>query len=86
MFLESVAPWAALSVALIVFLWLDLHFFARGKEPSFREAAIWSIGWLVLGLLAALVVLALRDGEDAVLYTTVYLIERSSRSTTCSSS
>jgi tellurite resistance protein TerC len=77
MFLQSVAPWAALSVALIVFLWLDLHFFARGKEPSFREAAIWSIGWLVLSLLAAVVVLALRDGEDAVLYTTVYLIERS---------
>ena len=38
MFLESVAPWAALIVALIVFLWLDLHFFARGREPSFREA------------------------------------------------
>jgi tellurite resistance protein TerC len=77
MLLEDVAPWAALSAALLVFLWLDLHFFARGKEPSFREAAIWSIGWLVLSLLAAFVVLALEDGEDAVLYTTVYLIERS---------
>jgi tellurite resistance protein TerC len=73
----DIAPWLALSVALIVLLWLDLHFFARGREPSFREAAIWSIGWLVLSLAAALVVLAFRDGEDAVLYTTVYLIERS---------
>jgi tellurite resistance protein TerC len=63
--------------ALLVFLWLDLHFFARGREPTFREGAIWSIGWLVLSLGAAFVVAALRDGEDAVLYTTVYLIERS---------
>jgi tellurite resistance protein TerC len=79
MFLESVAPWAVLVVALFGFLWLDLHFFARGKddEPSFRESALWSLGWLVLSLLVALVVLAFRDGEDAVLYTTVYLIERS---------
>jgi tellurite resistance protein TerC len=73
----DIAPWAALIVALIVLLWLDLHFFARGREPSFREAVIWSVGWLVLSLAVALVVLAFRDGEDAVLYTTVYLIERS---------
>ena len=77
MFLEDVAPWAALSVALLVFLWLDLHFFARGSEPSFREALIWSIGWFVLSLLVGLVVMAFEGGEDAVLYTTVYLIERS---------
>jgi tellurite resistance protein TerC len=77
MLLESIAPWAGLSVALLVFLWLDLHFFARGSEPSFREAAIWSVGWLVLSLLVALVMVAFRGGEDAVLYTTVYLIERS---------
>jgi tellurite resistance protein TerC len=73
----EIAPWAALIVALVVLLWLDLHFFARGRDPSFREAVIWSIGWLVLSLAVALVVLAFRDGEDAVLYTTVYLIERS---------
>src|SRR5215210_3671332 len=73
----EIAPWAVLVVALIVLLWLDLHFFARGREPSFREAVVWSIGWLVLSLAVALVVLAFRDGEDAVLYTTVYLIERS---------
>jgi tellurite resistance protein TerC len=77
MALAEIAPWVALIVALLVLLWLDLHFFARGREPSFREAAIWSIGWLVLSLGVTLVVLAFRDGEDAVLYTTVYLIERS---------
>jgi tellurite resistance protein TerC len=75
--LSALAPWAALVVALVIFLWLDLHYFARGREPNFREGLIWSIGWLVLSLLAALVVWGLDDGEGAVLYTTVYLIERS---------
>jgi tellurite resistance protein TerC len=73
----SVAPWAARIAALIFFLWLDLHFFARGREPNFGEAAWWSVGWLVLSLLAAIPVLLLEGGNDAVTYTTVYLIERS---------
>jgi tellurite resistance protein TerC len=75
--LSEIAPWAALGGSLLVFLWLDLKFFARGREPDFREAAVWSIGWLVLSLFAALVVLAWHGRDDAVLYTTVYLIERS---------
>src|SRR5918997_3485890 len=77
MALADIGPVAALIVAVLVFLWLDLHFFARGREPSFREAVIWSIGWLVLSLLAAIPVLLLEGSEDAVSYTTVYLIERS---------
>jgi tellurite resistance protein TerC len=68
---------AGLIVALFFFLWLDIHFFARGREPSFREAVIWSLGWLALSLLAIIPVLLLEGSEDAVLYTTVYLIERS---------
>jgi tellurite resistance protein TerC len=75
--LADVAPWAGLAAALVVFLWLDLHFFARDKEPDFRQAVIWSVGWLVLSLLAAIPVLLIDDGEAAVTYTTVYLIERS---------
>jgi tellurite resistance protein TerC len=70
-------PWAVLIAALLLFLWLDLHFFARGRDPSFREGAIWSIGWLVVSLLAAVVLLALDGSERAIEYTTVYLIERS---------
>jgi tellurite resistance protein TerC len=75
--LSSVAPYAALAVALVVFLLIDLRFFARGREPSFREGLWWSLGWLVVSLAAALVVWWFDDGEAAVLYTTVYLIERS---------
>jgi tellurite resistance protein TerC len=75
--MSELAPWAALIVVLFVFLWLDLHFFARGREPSFREGAIWSIGWLVVSLLAAVILLVLEGPERAINYTTVYLIERS---------
>jgi tellurite resistance protein TerC len=70
-------PWVALVASLLLFLWLDLHFFARGREPSFREGAIWSIGWLAISLVAALVLLAFDGSERAIEYTTVYLIERS---------
>jgi tellurite resistance protein TerC len=69
--------WPLLIVALLVFLWLDLHFFARGREPSFREAAYWSIGWLALALVAGVVLAVIESPERGVLYTTVYLIERS---------
>ena len=75
--LNSVAPYAALAAALVVFLLVDLRFFARGREPSFKEGAWWSLLWLVVSLAAALVVWALDDRDAAVVYTTVYLIERS---------
>ena len=38
---------------------------------------MWSIGWFVVGLLAALVIWAIYGEDDAVLYTTVFLVERS---------
>jgi tellurite resistance protein TerC len=71
------ALFAGLIVAVFALLWVDLHFFARGREPSFREALYWSLGWLALSLLATIPVLLLEGGTDAVNYTTVYLIERS---------
>lgn len=66
-----------LIVALLVFLWLDLHFFARGREPSFKESALWSVGWLLLALAAGVVLGILEGSERGVVYTTVYFIERS---------
>jgi tellurite resistance protein TerC len=76
-FFSGPAPWLVLAGVTVLFLWLDLHFFARGREPSFREGLWWSVGWLVVSLIAAVVVLALSDADDAVTYTTVYFIERS---------
>jgi tellurite resistance protein TerC len=72
-----VTAWVILSVVLVVLLAVDLKLFARGREPSFREGAIWSVGWLVLSLAAALVIWPLRGGTDATEYVTVYLVERS---------
>jgi tellurite resistance protein TerC len=74
---SDLLPVIALGAALVLFLWADLKLFARGREPNFREALVWSIGWLVLSLAAALVVWALESPDDAVIYTTVYLVERS---------
>ena len=74
---HSVIAWAALVAALFAFLLVDMKLFARGRDPTLREGAVWSAGWLAISLLAALVVWALEGPDDAVLYTTVYLIERS---------
>jgi tellurite resistance protein TerC len=76
-FFSGPAPWLVLAGLTILFLWIDLHFFARGREPTFREGLWWSVGWLVVSLLAAVVVLVLSNADDAVTYTTVYFIERS---------
>ena len=76
-FFQGPLPWVVLAVLTALCLWVDLHFFARGREPDFREGVVWSIGWLVFSLLVAIVVLALSNAEDAVTYTTVYFIERS---------
>jgi tellurite resistance protein TerC len=64
-------------IAVVALLLVDLKLFARGREPSFGEAVRWSIGWLALSLLVALGVLAVENGDAAVNYITVYLIERS---------
>jgi tellurite resistance protein TerC len=66
-----------LVIVLVVLLGLDSHFFARGREATFRESVAWSLGWFVLGLSVTGVVFALNGSGDGVSYLTVYLIERS---------
>ena len=51
-FFSGPLPWLVLAGVTVACLWVDLHFFARGREPTFREGVIWSIGWLVISLLA----------------------------------
>jgi len=74
---RSLLAWLTLVGALLVFLWLDLKLFARRREPRFREAAIWSLGWVGVALVAAGILWLGGGGENALLYTTVYVIERS---------
>jgi tellurite resistance protein TerC len=75
----EVLPWVALAGVTVALLWVDLHFFARGREPSFREGVYWSIGWLVVSVLAGgtLLFLDAHGTDDAITYLTVYFIERS---------
>lgn len=69
---------SALLAVILVASFADFRLFGRGKEePTFRDAVYWSIGWIVLALAAALVIWPTKGGDDAVLYLTVYLIERS---------
>jgi tellurite resistance protein TerC len=74
---HPLVAWLVLAVALVVFLWLDLRLFARRREPRFVEAAVWSVGWVAVAIAAAGVVWLVAGREDAVVYTTVYVIERS---------
>jgi tellurite resistance protein TerC len=76
-FFTGPVPWLVLAAVTVLALWIDLHFFARGREPTFREGVMWSIAWLVVALVVAPLVWALSNAEDAVTYTTVYFIERS---------
>ena len=76
-FFTGPVPWLVLAAVTILALWIDLHFFARGREPTFREGVAWSIAWLVVALVVTPLVWALSNAEDAVTYTTVYFIERS---------
>ncbi|MEA2132252.1 MAG: tellurite resistance protein TerC [Solirubrobacteraceae bacterium] len=71
--------WAALAVVTVALLWVDLRFFARGREPGFREGVYWSIGWLLVSLVAGATLLFLdaHGTDDAITYLTVYFIERS---------
>ena len=75
--LDEPGPLAGLVVLIVALLAVDLKLFARGRDPSFREGLVWSIGWFVLSLLVALPLLALSGETAAIEYTTVYLIERS---------
>jgi TerC family integral membrane protein len=76
-FFSGPAPWLALAGITVALLTVDLKLFAPGREPTFREGAWWSVGWLALALAMAPVVWALSSADDAVTYTTVYFVERS---------
>jgi TerC family integral membrane protein len=76
-FISGPGPWLALAGITIALLAVDLKLFAPGREPTFREGAVWSVGWLVLALLVAPVVWLLSNSEDAITYTTIYFVERS---------
>jgi tellurite resistance protein TerC len=76
-FITGPGAWLALAAVTVALLLVDVKVFAAGREPTFREGVVWSIGWLGLALLVAPVVWLLSSADDAVTYTTVYFVERS---------
>ena len=73
---HGVGPIVGLIAVIVGLLLVDLFLFARGREPSFREAALWSVGWFALSLAVVVPIVALDSRDAGVEYLTVYLIER----------
>jgi tellurite resistance protein TerC len=70
--------WVVFSLAVVAVLLLDLVVFhRRAQEVTLREAAAWTVVWLVLAVGFAAVVWAWLGGAAAKEYLAGYLIERS---------
>jgi tellurite resistance protein TerC len=63
------------ALVLGAFLW-ETHDQRSGQRSVVRRAVIWSVAWLLIGLLPTLIFGLLQDGHAASAYAAVYLIER----------
>ena len=63
------------AAAVVIGLFVEQRFFARGRTAGQREAIVWSVGWLALALVFAGGIAIV--GGPVGAWTTVYLIERS---------
>src|ERR1700722_7736066 len=78
--MTEITPWHWLGfiVCILFFLALDLGAFHRRPHVvKFREALAWSIGWFALAILFAAALFAGRNRQEAVQFTTGYVIELS---------
>jgi tellurite resistance protein TerC len=70
--------WAGFVVCVLIFLALDLGVFHRGPHiVKFKEALAWSLLWFALAMVFAGLLAHWRGREEAVQFTTGYLIELS---------
>ena len=70
--------WAGFILCVLFFLALDLGaFHRRAHVVKFREAFAWTMLWLVLAMLFALAMSHWRGREEAIQFTTGYIIELS---------
>jgi tellurite resistance protein TerC len=68
--------WFALILAVPLLASIDLFFFGRGnREVSVKEAGLWSLGWITLGVSFAGVIGATQGGTYAGEYIAGYLVE-----------
>ena len=68
--------WIALILGVPVLAAVDLFFFGRDdKKVSVKKAAVWSAGWIALGLSFSIVLALTQGGTAAGEYLSGYLIE-----------
>jgi tellurite resistance protein TerC len=73
----SPVGWGALILGIIALLTFDLKFAHRHPENvSMREATLWSIVWMLLGIAFTLVILAFGGSEPAQEYLAGFLTEK----------
>ena len=73
----SLVGWLALTGAILVMLAIDLFFHREPKPIAFKEAAAWSVLWVVIALVAGGVIGAIYGSEFWWQYLSGYLIEKS---------
>ena len=69
-------PWIAVIAFVAAALLVDLRVAGRGT-PSLRSAAVWSVGWIVIGVAFAGVLLVLDGGRAASEYLAGFAVEKS---------
>jgi TerC family integral membrane protein len=70
--------WFAFNLFVLVALALDLGVFhRRPRKPGLREAALWSLGWIILSVLFGVGLLRYSGHQKALEFFTGYLIEKS---------
>jgi tellurite resistance protein TerC len=70
--------WAGFVLCVLIFLALDLGLFhRRARVVKFKEAAVWSVVWFAMAMAFAGAMAHWRGPEEAVQFTTGYIIELS---------
>ena len=72
----SIATWGVLGALVVAMLAIDLLVFARDHTPPMREAAAWSVVWLVVAVAFGAVFWAWQGGEAGGQFFAGYLLER----------
>jgi predicted tellurium resistance membrane protein TerC len=73
---STVLLWIGFSVFVLAMMVLDLGVFhRRAHATTLREAAIWTVVWVVMALLFCAVIYWFRGRADSVKFLTGYIIE-----------
>lgn len=74
----SVIVWVSFVAFILLLLLVDLGIFHKKSHAvSFKESLVWSGVWIALAMLFNLLLLSWRGHEDAMLFFTGYIIEKS---------